>query len=179
MQALAALEHVVRRDRLVIAAGLAATIALAWTYLVHEAAAMNAMAAEAKMHAAMGMTMPDMHTWGVSDWFALFVMWTVMMVAMMLPSAAPVMMLVLGVYRRRADDRARIAAFAFILGYVVAWTAFSAAASSGQLVLHRAALMAPDMRLHSAAVSGVLLLLAGVYQWLPIKQTCLSHCQSP
>ena len=177
MQAIATLEHLIRRDRVFMAVALGVTTLLAWLYLVRSAAGMDAMAAEARMHAAMGM--PDMRAWGVSDWFGLFVMWAVMMVAMMLPSAAPVMMLVLGVYRRRADAQARIAAIAFVAGYVVAWTGFSTAASAGQVALHRASLLAPDMRLRSAAVSGVLLLVAGIYQWLPLKSTCLTHCQSP
>ena len=157
--------------------GLAATIALAWIYLVRAAASMNGMTAEAQMHAAMGMA--DMRAWGLGDWFGLFVMWDVMMAAMMLPSAAPVIVLVLGVYRRRADRQARSAAVTFVLGYLLAWTGFSVAASAAQLGLHRAALLAPDMSLASPVVSGVILLAVGVYQWLPLKSTCLTHCQSP
>lgn len=160
-----------------MAFGLAVTAALAWTYLVRTAGSMHAMAAEAQMHAAMGMA--DMRAWGASDWLALFVMWSVMMVAMMLPSAAPIILLVLGVYRRRDDPRARLAGMAFVAGYVLAWTTFSAAAAAGQVGLHQAALLGADMRLGSAVVSGAMLLMAGVYQWLPIKSTCLTHCQSP
>jgi predicted metal-binding membrane protein len=177
MQGIATLERLLRRDRLFMIVGLLITTSLAWLYLVGESGAMGAMAAESRMHATMGMA--DIRGWGVSDWFGLFVMWAVMMVAMMLPSAAPVMVLVLGVYRRRADAQARVAASAFVAGYVIVWTAFSLAASASQVVLHRAALLAPDMRLRSAAVSGVVLLIAGLYQWLPLKRACLTHCQSP
>src|SRR5579871_3701103 len=132
--------------------GLAIATLLAWMYLVRANASMAAMAAEAHMHAAMGMA--DMRMWGASDWFGLFVMWAVMMVAMMLPSAAPMILLVLGVYRRRDDPQARLAAGMFVAGYVVAWTGFSAAAATLQLVLHRTALLAADMRLSSAWLSG-------------------------
>lgn len=177
MQAIATLERLIRRDRLFMAAGLAAITLLAWSYLVRSAAGMDAMMADARMHAAMGMA--DMRVWGLSDWFGLFVMWAVMMVAMMLPSAAPVMVLVLGVYRRRADAQARMAAAAFVAGYVLVWTGFSLVASAGQLALHRATLLGPDMRLSSAGISGVLLLIVGLYQWVPLKRTCLTHCQSP
>src|SRR6185436_15921591 len=59
------------------------------------------------------------------------------------------------------------------------WTSFSAVAALGQLALHRAALLNADMRLHSALVSGVLLLMAGVYEWLPVKNRCLVQCQAP
>jgi len=160
-----------------MAVGLAATVVLAWAYLVRAAASMRAMATEAQMHAAMGMA--DMHAWGLGDWFGLFVMWAIMMIAMMLPSAAPVILLVLGMYRRRVEPQARLAAAAFVAGYLVAWTAFSVAASAAQVAFHRAALLAPDMRSSSSALSGAILILAGLYQWLPVKNTCLSHCQSP
>ena len=137
------LEQLLRRDRQLMAFGLAVTTVLAWFYLLREAAAMNAMAAEAQMHAAMGMA--DLRMWGGSDWFGLFVMWAVMMVAMMLPSAAPMILLVLAVYRRRTDDQARTSAVMFVAGYVVAWAAFSAAAATLQIGLHRTALLAADM----------------------------------
>src|SRR6478735_11875575 len=130
-----ALERVVRQDRVLMVLGLAATIVLAWVYLVRAAASMQTMASEAQMHAAMGMA--DMHAWGVADWFGLFLMWAIMMIAMMLPSAAPVILLVLGVYRRRVDPQARPAAVAFVAGYLLAWTAFSVAASAAQVGLHR------------------------------------------
>ena len=166
-----------KRDQLVLALGLAATIMLAWIYLVRASAGMNAMTMEAQMHAAMGMA--DMRTWGLAEWFGLFVMWAVMMAAMMLPSAAPLILLVLSVYRSRADRQARVAAITFVLGYILVWTAFSLAASAAQLALHRTALLAPDMSLGSSVLAGALLVAVGLYQWLPLKAACLSHCRSP
>jgi predicted metal-binding membrane protein len=68
---------------------------------------------------------------------------------------------------------------AFVGGYLVVWTAFSLVASVAQVALHRAAVVTPDMRLASATVSGAVLMAAGVYQWLPLKNTCLTHCRSP
>ena len=173
------IELLIQRDRLWMGLGLVTAIVLAWFFLLREAAAMHAMAAEARAHAAMGMAGMTMRAWGASDWFALFVMWSVMMVGMMLPSAAPVIMLVLGAYRLRRDSQARLAAVAFIAAYLVVWTTFSAAAALGQLELHRAAVLSDDMRLHSAVVSGVLLVLAGVYEWVPFKNQCLVQCQAP
>lgn len=157
--------------------GLAAMTALAWTYLVREAAGMHSMAMDARMHAAMGMA--DMRAWGLADGLGLFVMWAVMMAGMMLPSAAPVVLLILSVYRRRADRHARLSAAAFIGGYLFVWTLFSAVAAAAQTGLHRAALMTPDMAGASGLLGGAILVMAGVYQWLPIKNTCLTHCQSP
>jgi predicted metal-binding membrane protein len=177
MRAVAVLEQIIRRDRVLMSFGLAALTALAWIYLVRAAASMNAMTVEAQMHAAMGMG--DMRVWGLADWFGLFVMWAVMMVAMMLPSAAPVMLLVLGVYRHRGEIQSGAASVAFVAGYLFVWAGFSLAASTIQLGLHRAALLAPDMSLGSSKLSGALLLIAGLYQVLPLKNACLMHCQSP
>ena len=160
-----------------MALGLAAIIAIAWVYTWRAVVAMDAMTAAMQVHFAMGMM--NMHAWGAADWFGLFMMWTVMMVAMMLPSAAPVVLLVLGVYRRRGDAEARAASAAFGAGYLLAWTVFSAIAASAQLALHQAALLPDDMRLRSPIIAGVVLLVTAVYQWLPFKNACLTHCQSP
>jgi predicted metal-binding membrane protein len=173
------IERLIQRDRVWISVGLFAAIGVAWFYLTREAAAMNVMVADARMHAAMGLAGVNLRAWGASDWLALFVMWAVMMVAMMLPSAAPVILLVLSAYRLRRDRHARLAALMFMGGYLLVWTTFSAVAALGQLLLHRAAVLNEDMRLRSAVVSGVILLLVGVYQWLPLKNRCLVHCQAP
>ena len=171
------LERLIRRDQLATVLGLAAMTALAWTYLAREAASMQSMAMDARMHAAMGMA--DMRGWGFADGFALFVMWAVMMAGMMLPSAAPVILLILSVYRRRGDQSARVSAVAFIGGYLLVWTIFSAVAAAAQTGLHRAAFLTPEMASGSAVLGGAILLIAGLYQWLPIKSTCLTHCHSP
>lgn len=171
------LERLIRRDRLTVLLGLAAITLLAWIYLFRAGAGMQSMAMDARMHEAMGMA--DMHVWGIGDWVGLFVMWAVMMAGMMLPSAAPVILIVLGTYRRRGDRRARVSAAAFVTGYVLAWTAFSALAAAAQVALHRAALLSVEMSTRSTLLAGAILAVAGVYQWLPIKKACLTHCQSP
>jgi predicted metal-binding membrane protein len=171
------MERIVRRDRLTTVIGLVSLTMLAWLYLVRESASMQSMAMDARMHAAMGMA--DMHAWSAADWLALFVMWTVMMAGMMLPSAAPVILLVLAAYRRRGDRRTRASSAAFIGGYLLAWTMFSGIAAAIQVGLHRTALLTPEMASGSVKLAGAILLMAGVYQWLPIKNRCLTHCQSP
>ena len=169
-------ERAVRKDRALVLFGVGAITALCWIYLVSMAATMNAAAADKAMHAAMGM--PEMAAWGAAEFVMLFLMWTVMMIAMMLPSAAPIILLVLGTYRRRSDH-ASFHTLAFASGYLIAWTAFSAAAALGQLFLHRAALLSPAMAANSAVVGGGVLIAAGAYQWLPLKTACLTHCRSP
>jgi predicted metal-binding membrane protein len=172
-----ALERAIRHDRIIVAAGLAAVTLLAWAYLLRMAMMMSAAASEADMHIAMGMT--DMRSWGAADLLTLFLMWTIMMIGMMLPSAAPVILLVTGTYRRRGE-RSRVLTVPFIAGYLIAWTVFSAAAAVIQILLHRAALLSPSMVSSSAALGGAILLVAGVYQWMPSKHSCLvDHCRSP
>jgi predicted metal-binding membrane protein len=106
-------------------------------------------------------------------------MWTVMMVGMMLPSAAPLILLILGVYRRRDDHRTRLNSMLFVGGYLLAWAVFSLAAASGQIALHRAALLSADMAARSGVLTAAILIITGMYQWLPIKNACLAHCRSP
>jgi predicted metal-binding membrane protein len=171
-----ALERAVRQDRVFVLAGIAALTILSWVYLARMAAMMNAASADKAMHAAMGM--PEMAAWGAAELLMLFLMWTVMMVAMMLPSAAPTILLILSTYRRRGH-RSRLLASAFGSGYLLAWTTFSAAAAITQLILHRAAVLTPGMASSSAILGGAILLLAGAYQWLPLKGACLTHCRSP
>jgi predicted metal-binding membrane protein len=171
-----ALERVARQDRAIVLVGIAALTLLSSNYLVRMAAMTNTAAADKAMHAAMGM--PAMAAWGTAEFVMLFVMWAVMMVAMMLPSAAPMILLVVSTYRRRGD-RSRVLTAAFGLGYLLAWTVFSAAAAFVQLMLHRAALLSANMATNSVIIGAGILLLGGIYQWLPLKTACLTHCRSP
>nr|MBA3318845.1 DUF2182 domain-containing protein [Gemmatimonadales bacterium] len=103
-----------------------------------------------------------------------------MMVAMMLPSAAPMILLVATVHRRRRERASPAAPTAiFAAGYLLVWTCFSAAAALTQWGLHQAALLSPAMASTNPVLGGLLLMIAGVYQWLPVKSACLSRCRSP
>jgi predicted metal-binding membrane protein len=165
------------RDRLVTVTALLVVIGLCWFYLYRMTGGMSAIAAEHDMHAAMGMT--DMAAWGTSELIGLFVMWIVMMAGMMLPSATPIILLVLKTYQRRGGRDARWSTAAFVLGCLVAWTGFSAGAAALQAVLHRAALMSPAMVSQSAVIAALTFLVAGAYQWMPLKAACLTHCRTP
>ncbi len=175
-----ALERVVQSDRLVIVGAVAAVTLLAWFDLVRMASMMPSAADAATRLSMPEMAgMPDPRVWNGRALFALFAMWDVMMIGMMLPSAAPLILLVAGIYRRRGGRGARGLTATFTLGYLLAWTMFSAVAAGLQVGLHRAALMSPAMVSQSAWLGGGILVAAGVYQWLPVKNACLSHCRSP
>ncbi len=166
------LESVLRRDRLVVIAGLGVVIALAWGYLVVEAASMERMGA---MLRPMSQT-----SWTLAEAGLMFVMWVVMMAAMMLPSAAPMILLHTTMSRRRRE-RGRGAADSsiFALGYLVVWSLFSVLAVILQYALERSALLSPMLTMTSLVAAGVVLIAAGVYQWTPLKNACLKHCRSP
>ena len=162
-----------KRDRLIVSAGLVGIAALAWIYLVIDAAHMQMMATD--MRSAMAM-----HGKSAVDLVLLFLMWAVMMVAMMLPSAHPAVMTYAAIVRRFAPQQpARSSTAFFVLGYVLAWTLFSLVATGVQWGLERLALLSPMMMRASPVIGGLLLIGAGLYQWSPIKDLCLTHCRAP
>jgi predicted metal-binding membrane protein len=167
-------ETVLRRDRVVVLGGLAAIMALAWAYVSYLAADMG------KTNMGMEMVMPRMQAWSVMDFGLTFGMWAVMMVAMMTPSAAPMVLMFAGVNRRRREQQVPYAPTgAFLLGYLVVWAGFSVLATVAQWSLHTASLLSPTIAGTSPFLGGGLLLVAGIYQWTPLKHACLSKCRSP
>ncbi|HVE79080.1 MAG TPA: DUF2182 domain-containing protein [Gemmatimonadaceae bacterium] len=175
-----ALERLVRRDRIAVAAALATVAAIAWGYLLHLMSGMTGAPSEGAMPDMPDMAMPEMGAWSALELLLLFAMWTVMMVGMMLPSAAPMILLFAAVTRRRRERASPAAPTAvFAAGYLLVWTGFSALAALAQLGLHHAALLSTAMASTSPILGGLLLVTAGVYQWMPTKYACLSRCRSP
>ena len=166
-----------RASQIPVIAGIVLLTLLAWAYLFRLHGQMTGAMADAEAMRAMGM--PMHHAWARADvWFA-FVMWAVMMAGMMLPSAAPTL-LVYGMVARRDDAAAaplRIHLFAG--GYLVMWTAFSAVATAVQWAFTSTGVLSPMMEIQAPAVAGALLVVAGLYQLTPLKRACLSACQSP
>lgn len=110
----------------------------------------------------------------------MFFMWLVMMAAMMLPSAAPVILLYTTIARRSASaGSAPFAPSLFVLGYLAIWSVFSLAAVLAQFFLEWTTLLSPMMESSSAVLSGILLIGAGIYQFTPLKHSCLRLCRSP
>lgn len=168
------LEIILQRDRLVVLGGLLGLSALAWLYMGYMAWDMSHMAMP------MAVAMPQMQSWGWVDLVLLFAMWTVMMVAMMVPTAAPMMLIFNKINRQRRERQQPFVPTAvFLAGYLLVWTGFSLLATLVQWGLHSAALLSPMMVSTSTALGGILLLTAGIFQWTPLKYTCLKHCRSP
>ena len=124
--------------------------------------------------------MPAMPAMGAGSLVLLLVMWAVMMVGMMLPSAAPAALLYGTLVRKHAErGNALPAVWVFVAGYLAAWTLFSAGAALLQAALAHAALLTPMMASASKPLTTGLLLAAGVYQLTPLKNACLSKCRDP
>jgi predicted metal-binding membrane protein len=176
----AALEGLLKRDRTVVLAALAVLTALAWTYVLWLSANMStaAMASRPDMP---GMVMaPEFKPWTVSEFALTFAMWSVMMVGMMTPSAAPMILLYAQVGRRAlAEGKPFASSFWFAGGYLLAWSGFSLAASAAEVLLSQGALITPMLASANNLFGGIVLIAAGFYQWTPFKYACLSQCQSP
>jgi predicted metal-binding membrane protein len=178
-----ALEAILRRDRAIIVAALGVITALAWFDLVWLA---NDMAMDGMdmtgyrmIPAGQSLMMPASSPWQPIEFACVFAMWVVMMIGMMTPSAAPIILVYARVGRHAAESRPFASTAWFAGGYLLAWIAFSLAATSAQWALERAALLTPMMASASNIFGGILLILAGLYQWTPLKDVCLSQCQAP
>lgn len=166
-----------RRDRVLIFAGIVIITGLAWAYLVYLDRGMKAGMDYDKAMEAMGM--PVHAEWTIVDALFAFAMWSVMMVGMMAPAAAPVLMLFATAQAKRTERSAWPAVFIFALGYATVWTAFSAGATLVQWVLQQTAMLTTAMAAAGPRLAGVILIAAGAYQLTPWKSACLSHCRSP
>ena len=167
------LEQALRKDRLFAIFGLLLATGLAWGYLI--------AGAGMSMHEMDGMFMATRDApWTPGDAAVIFVMWAVMMAAMMLPAAAP-MILLYGVIARgrRAKGSAAVPTGIFASGYLLVWLAFSLAATGMQYGLEKADLLTPMMQTTSTIFAAAVLICAGLYQWTPLKQTCLRRCRAP
>lgn len=163
----------VRRDRAILLGALAVMVVLAWSHLLR----MGAAGASAEgWHRAMAM--PSERSWSGGDLLTAAAMWGVMMVAMMLPVVTPWLVALVESARQR-NAPALHEACAFLAGYGSVWLSYALVAAAGQLVLRRWALLSPEWFTTSPALAAASLGAAGVYQWTPLRDSCLAHCRSP
>ncbi len=160
-----------RRDFIAIVISLGGITLLSWLYMLSMAANMsmpNDMAAL------------QIQPWDAGYFLMMFLMWAIMMVGMMLPSIIPTVLIYAAVARKSAAQGMPVAPTgAFVSGYVTIWLIFSLFATIAQCGLDQAALLSPMMVSNSVPLGAALLIAAGIYQWLPIKDKCLHQCRSP
>jgi len=151
------IQSVARKDRAIVGGAISVLVLLAWLYTIRASVSMQFMGAE-----------------------YMFPMWVAMMVAMMTPSAAPMVFAFSRVTRsRQGTEGAQGTALAFLLGYLALWTGFSVLATVAHAVLANAALVSSMGASTSRELSAALLMAAGFYQFSPWKNVCLSKCRTP
>jgi predicted metal-binding membrane protein len=162
----------IRLNRFVLFGSMSLLVVLAWAYLVFLRAQMPVNS--------MDMSMPDMLPWITSDYILTFIMWVVMMVGMMTPSAAPMVILFNNLNQARFGWKQAFGRTAlFLAGYLFIWSAFSILATLVQGALHNATLLNNDIATTSPILGGVVLIMAGIYQFTPLKNACLKRCRTP
>ena len=180
--ALSAVERLLARDRLIVVVSLALCVILsAWYILDGAGTGMSSveMSLETGPMGALIAGTEDMvspHVWSLRYAVVVFVMWWLMMVAMMVPSAAPTILLYGALYR----DRGVRGPLEFAAGYLAIWAVFSLAATAAQGLLAAIGMMsAMYMNLATSYLAAAVLVGAGLYQFTPVKAACLDHCRGP
>jgi predicted metal-binding membrane protein len=165
-------EQALRYDRTATLVLLVVLPAISWAWIV-------AMARD--MYGPMTGASAWMMTvnWDVPHLLVLWAMWTVMMAGMMLPSAAPLVLLYGAAARRSARGTAGRQIYALAAGYLIVWAGFSLVATALQRGLAVLLLSSPMMESTSSRAAGTFLLIAGLYQLTPMKHACLRACRSP
>jgi len=159
-------ERVLRRDRAITIALLILVVCNSWAYILSGG----------------GSEMPTMITaggnWDLDYSIVMLVMWWVMMLAMMLPSAAPMILMFVSLNRQRPDGSI-VAVLVFVSAYVLSWGAFSVVATLLQWGLEKTGFLSSTMASTNAILGASLLIAAGIWQLTPLKYACLRHCRSP
>ena len=169
------LKSLLKRDRLVIISGLLFITLLSWLYIIYLYQQMVYMDMNALFFA-----MPMTPEWTAIDFILLFLMWLVMMIAMMTPSVAPLILIFAKVNRqRRQQDHPFVNVVYLITGYFLVWAAFSLGATSLQWLLQQISLLNPEMKTTSKILGSMILIVTGIFQFTPLKQTCLKYCRTP
>lgn len=161
------MEAILSRDRTIVLVGIGALTFVSWFYTIQMSLDLS--------HVAMG------HHGHAHEGFSYtFIMWAVMMIAMMTPTATPMLLTFARINRKRRDrGQPYVATAVFLAGYLVIWTLFSALAAYTQMELQAIDLVDAMLASSSPIFSGILLVVAGVFQWTPLKQACLQHCRTP
>ena len=150
--------RILRHERAIVVSGVALLALVGWWYI----------------SAGAGMPVGGMAAMREPPLPALILMWWLMMVAMMLPSAVPAILLYARVREIRGSDGAIAQTWVFLAGYLAVWLLFSIVAGGAQRLV-----TGPSMALHDRYAEGAVLIAAGLYQLSPLKNACLSRCRSP
>jgi predicted metal-binding membrane protein len=178
-----AIDRLLAKDQVVVLCAVTAVTLVATLYTIFGVGMQMSAIEMTRMARAIGtpMEMGAAANWSALQVLLMFLMWWIMMIAMMTPSATPMLLLFSAVKRNSGTkSQATAQVWMFLAGYLTSWAAFSALAVLLQWMLQQAAVLAPGMMtIKGSVLSGGFLLLAGVYQLTPLKAACLKQCQSP
>jgi predicted metal-binding membrane protein len=175
------LERFLLRDRTIVIVSMAGLTMASWFYLL----VLSSNMAEGDRSLMGMMPMGDLMAAKLQPWtpatFALMLaMWWIMMIGMMLPSAAPMVLLFTRIERKNVSDRSPgVRSGFFALGYFLIWLGFCLIATLLQWTLGETELLSTMMASTSSLLSAAIIAAAGLYQFTPLKQACLSYCRSP
>jgi predicted metal-binding membrane protein len=187
-----ALSLALRHQRWVMLGALGALTVLCWGYILWPGVRMPATAAAAPVSmagmnmtgtataAGMAIMAPALAPWTGAHAWLILAMWGVMMVGMMTPAVAPMILIYMQVARQAAVHGGPFAPAGWLAaGYLAAWLLFAAVATLAQWGLEALGLLTPMMASASRRFGGAVLVAAGIYQCLPVKDACLSACRAP
>ncbi len=165
------LTRALKKEHVLVFLSLTLLIVISWMYLFSLSNSMKSMEE---------MPMIQNSEWFFNDFLAAFAMWSVMMTAMMIPSAMPMILVFSTVNKKRSESgKSFVPTWHFVLGYILVWTSFSLIASLLQFMLHNLSVISDELKLLNPFASGIVLLAAGMYQFTSVKDVCLKNCQSP
>ncbi len=157
------------RNYIYILVLIGSLLVLSWTYTIHMAASMDRASKASQLL---------FHNWSFYDYLMAASMWAIMMIGMMLPGVTPWVLTLSGI--RQTLTRATIKSAAmFLTGYIIVWSLFSVIAAIVQGALHDRVLLDRSFAISDDLITGGILIAAGVYQWTPVKESCLKHCRTP
>ena len=189
------------KDRMFVYVGVAIILLISWFYILGMGWHMNTLPfiENNSMNMNMDMNMdkpmnmesgiienvlkwmpPSSGSWAMSDFILLFLMWAVMMIAMMTPSILPMLFLFTTINsKNKANGKETSSTMILLFGYLMSWVLFSLVITFPQFAMHQAGLLNPMMEPTHAYIGAIVLCLAGIYQFTPFKEACLTVCQSP
>ena len=175
-------ERLARKDRLIVIGAVAIAILIAGIYTAM-GVGMNMSAVEMTLMAEPFGDRMNMNAgiyWTPTYGLLVGLMWWIMMIAMMTPSAAPTVLLYAAL-KRFGNDQHRVPTLSglFLAGYLLIWALFAVIAAFIQWVLGSTGLVSGTMQINSSFLTGVVLVGAGLYQFSSLKNACLKHCRSP
>lgn len=169
------LDAILKKDRLLLIGALIVLCGLSWYYIIYLYRQMYPMNMDAFLFA-----MPMSAKWTLVDFALLFLMWFVMMIAMMIPSVAPLILIFSMVNRKKKQEHNPFVSSHYLLaGYLIIWAIFSLLATVLQWLFQNLNWLNPDMVVTDKTVGGIILIVAGIFQFTPLKRQCLKHCQTP